>query len=139
MFKYSSKWAYIKFFASAVCFIWLIVMIVDGYFGQNVNASAKGWNFVLFILLGISGVLLIRSRLKELKNEPPLQKVKIVWLFTILITFYETFVSFFRLVEADNRNLFDAIGVLFVIVFIVLIRELWILKLYNKRQVSGIK
>ena len=136
MFKYSSKWAYIKFFASAICFIWLIVMIVDGYFGQNVNVSSKGWNFVLFILLGISGALLIWSGLKELKNEAPLQKVKIVWLFTILIAFYETFVSVFRLVEADNRNLFDAIGVLFVIVFIVLIRELWILRLYNKRQDS---
>ncbi len=137
MFKYSSKWAYIKFFASTVCFIWLIVMIVDGFFGQDVNASSKGWNLVLFILLGISGVLLLCSGLKELKNERPLKKVRIVWLFTILVALYETFVSVFRLIEADNRNLFDAIGVLFIVVFIVLIRELGIKKLYNKRQESG--
>lgn len=136
MFNYSSKWAYIKFFASAVCLIWLIVMIVDGFFGQGINASAKGWNLVLFILLGTSSVLLVRSGLKELKNEVPLRKVKIVWLCVAFIAFYETFVSFFRLAEADNRNLFDVIGILFIVVFIVLIRELWIMRLYNKRQES---
>jgi len=134
MFKYSSKWAYVKFFSSAICFIWLIVMVVDGYFGQNVNLSSRGWNLVLFVLLGISGVLLVRSGLKELKNAAPLQNVKIVWLITILIALYETFVSVFRLIEADNRNLFDVIGVFFVVVIIVLIREWWIKRIYNNRQ-----
>ena len=109
-------------------------MIVDGYFGQNVNFSSRGWNLVLFVLLGISGVLLVRSGLKELKNAAPLQNVKIVWLIAILIGLYETFVSVFRLIEADNRNLFDVIGVFFVVVIIVLIREWWIKRIYNNRQ-----
>ena len=108
-------------------------MILDGYFGQNVNESSKGWNLVLFILLSISGFLLVISGLKELQNMAPLKYVKIIWFFAILISLFEAFVSIFRLIEAANRNTYDVAGAFFIVVLIVLLRECWIKKIYTNR------